>query len=122
MARLDKVLAHCQQEKGKVQGKYVLGAGSMLYRFGVTQDEYLRLLEIQGGGCAICGVQQERLCVDHDHVSGRVRGLLCGKCNRGIGLLGDSVSAMHSASEYLKSPPASCLSTHWDEWSGPVWC
>jgi recombination endonuclease VII len=63
-----------------------------LRRFGLTPDQYARTLARQGGTCAICGVSPKarRLSVDHDHQSkrkpsrlhGRLRGLLCHRCNR----------------------------------------
>lgn len=53
---------------------------------GVSDDEYARLLASQGGGCAICGARPKtrRLHADHDHATGRVRGLLCHRCNRNL--------------------------------------
>ena len=55
-------------------------------QLGVTDAEYDRLLAAQGGGCAICGnpPKTRRLHVDHDHKTGRVRGLLCHRCNRAL--------------------------------------
>jgi Autographiviridae endonuclease VII len=55
-------------------------------QLGVTDDEYALLLEVQGGGCAICGAKPKtrRLHVDHDHKTGKVRGLLCHRCNRAL--------------------------------------
>jgi len=55
-------------------------------QLGVTDAEYARLLEAQGGGCAICGnpPKTRRLHVDHDHRTGQVRGLLCHRCNRAL--------------------------------------
>lgn len=53
---------------------------------GVTDAEYQALLTLQGGGCAICHrpPKTRRLHVDHDHATGRVRGLLCHRCNRNL--------------------------------------
>ena len=60
---------------------------------GVSDDEYNRLLEAQGGGCALCGELPKRtrkdgtpykLHVDHNHRTGRIRGLLCFRCNRAL--------------------------------------
>jgi Recombination endonuclease VII len=55
-------------------------------QLGVSDDEYARMLAAQNGGCAICGSppKTRRLHVDHDHASGKVRGLLCHRCNRAL--------------------------------------
>ena len=55
-------------------------------QLGVTDEDYARMLDAQGGGCAICGnpPRSRRLHVDHDHRTGKVRGLLCFRCNRGL--------------------------------------
>lgn len=63
-----------------------------LKRYGITQDDYDRMFHDQGGVCAICQRPEKRidprwnvnrrLAVDHDHVTGAVRGLLCGNCNQ----------------------------------------
>ncbi len=80
--------------------------------YGITVEEYDALLARQGGVCAICGQgepnahgrtgKQFKLSVDHCHDSGRIRGLLCQKCNRAIGLLGDDVNLLHKAIDYLE--------------------
>lgn len=54
-----------------------------------------------GKSCAICG-SKVRLVVDHCHKTGRIRGVLCAKCNSAIGLLGDDTERLASAIEYLK--------------------
>lgn len=55
-------------------------------RTGITEADYNAMLAAQGGGCAICGnpPKTRRLHVDHDHKTGRVRGLLCFRCNRAL--------------------------------------
>lgn len=68
--------------------------------YGLTTEGYDKLLEDSGGQCAICGKAAE-LVVDHDHVSGKVRGLLCRKCNVAIGSLGDSPETLRRAFAYL---------------------
>lgn len=77
---------------------------------GCTLEKYKELLDRQNGCCAVCnkpfghtsckGVRA-RLAVDHDHKTGRIRGLLCGKCNRAIGWFGDSVELLQAAIRYL---------------------
>ena len=59
-------------------------------RYGIGTDEYDALYEKQGGRCAFCGGTSNgrgRLAVDHDHATGRVRGLLCFTCNTALGRL-----------------------------------
>jgi hypothetical protein len=55
-------------------------------QLGVSDEDYAAMLEAQGGGCAICGAKPKtrRLHVDHDHATGKVRGLLCHRCNRAL--------------------------------------
>lgn len=65
--------------------------GQLLKRYGLTIEDYNRILEEQNSRCGICGrtdsgrKTSKRLCVDHDHETKRVRGLLCNNCNLGIG-------------------------------------
>jgi hypothetical protein len=79
--------------------------------FGITLQDYLDLKSKQGRRCAICGEHEtmkhhrgvvNQLSVDHDHVTGVVRGLLCQQCNRALGLLKDSIDVLLKAAEYLK--------------------
>jgi len=73
--------------------------------FGISSKEYNRLFLEQNGCCAICSIPQAdlklSLAVDHDHTINRVRGLLCGNCNRGLGMFQDATSLLLKASEYL---------------------
>lgn len=72
-------------------------------RYGLGLDAYDALLQSQKGVCKICGGTNKlnRLSVDHDHVTGRIRGLLCIKCNLGIGNFKDSKELLLKAVEYL---------------------
>lgn len=74
-------------------------------RFGLTGDELSALRVAQNDACAICG-DVTVLCIDHDHETGTVRGLLCGTCNSAIGLLKDSVAVMTKAAMYLQRTKA----------------
>jgi hypothetical protein len=85
--------------------------GYNLARYGITIADYDVMLAAQGGGCACCGAKAnrtgKRLFVDHDHDTGAVRGILCHKCNAGIGALGDSVDGVRRALQYLERVPSS---------------
>lgn len=74
--------------------------------YGITLLEFEILLELQGGGCALCGTTDQRGLgthhVDHDHETGKVRGILCHDCNTGIGSLGDDPARLRAAAEYLE--------------------
>lgn len=79
--------------------------------YGITAEEYELLLRAQGGVCAVCKKppRKRRLSVDHDHVTMRVRGLLCNYCNlRIIGKARDA-ELYRQAAEYLSNPPAEGL-------------
>ncbi len=73
--------------------------------YGLTKENYLLKINQQKNLCAICKGKQEGkiLCVDHDHKTGKVRGLLCNQCNVGLGNLKDDIQVLQSAIEYLKS-------------------
>ncbi len=75
-------------------------------KFGMLPGDYDKMLESQGGVCAICREtcsSGRRLAVDHCHETHKIRGLLCGNCNNGIGRLKHSEALLASAIEYLKS-------------------
>lgn len=74
--------------------------------FNITIEQYDALVLKQENRCAICGIHQSELAksfdVDHNHKTGKVRGLLCNKCNQGIGLLQDSLEIIHKVESYLE--------------------
>lgn len=72
--------------------------------YGITLEEYDRMLEGQDSRCAICRREpgpHRQFSVDHDHSTGRIRGILCHVCNTAIGLLGDSRCLALAAADYL---------------------
>ena len=82
----------------------------MLATYGITADEYWAIYEAQGGRCYICRRatgKAKKLAVDHDHLTGEVRGLLDLRCNRNVlGHSRDDVEFFKRAIEYLENPPA----------------
>ena len=72
----------------------------------LTPEQYDKMLASQGGVCAACKrkcAAKSRLGVDHDHATGIVRGLLCGKCNSALGLLGDSAERVQALADYIRT-------------------
>lgn len=75
------------------------------HEYGLDYNDYEKLVEAQHGVCKICEHEQPHgwnLAVDHDHTTGRIRGLLCNTCNRALGLFGDRPAIIDRASDYLK--------------------
>lgn len=76
------------------------------YKYGISLNDYNEILERQGFTCAICQVlysPKYKLDVDHNHVTGKVRGLLCRSCNLAIGQLKDSPIILSRAAAYLQT-------------------
>ena len=72
-------------------------------KYGMTEADYDAMFEKQDGRCAVCGDAAKNplaLRIDHDHATGRIRGLLCNACNLGLGLLGDSETTLKGAILY----------------------
>ena len=71
-------------------------------RYGLTTEDYRRMLMQQQGVCKICKRKSRAtLCVDHSHATGKVRGLLCHRCNTGLGLYDDDPRRLHEAAAYV---------------------
>ena len=84
---------------------------SLLRAYGISLEQYKELYRLQNGECAICLKKHDgydpkgnkrRLDVDHCHKTKRVRGLLCLKCNRSIGMMDDSPEILERAVRYLR--------------------
>lgn len=89
------------EERSKINTKLRLK-----YYYGLTVEEYLKLLKDQQNKCYICGALEgnpnKRLFVDHCHSSGKVRKLLCHHCNSGLGMFKDNPELLKKAADYLK--------------------
>jgi len=73
--------------------------------YGLTKEGYLEMFKSQNGVCAICcnPEKKKRLAVDHCHNTGKIRGLLCARCNTSIGRFNDDVELLQKAIDYLKT-------------------
>lgn len=92
--------------KSKPSYEMMARRSNLRQKFGMTLEDYDLMLQNQNFRCAICNIHHSelsrRMAVDHDHQTGRIRGLLCIECNRGIGALKDSVYLLEKAHEYLE--------------------
>ena len=92
---------------GKSKTREYYNESFMRTKYGLTSEKYNQMVENQGGVCAICKTKpnfnkwKKRFAIDHCHTTGRVRGLLCDACNRGIGMLKDDPSILENAIKYL---------------------
>jgi len=95
--------AYYHANKGKIREK------TLKAKYGITLSQYNMILSMQEFKCACCGKEDSggngSFNVDHDHDTGRIRGLLCQNCNAGIGQLGDTVEGILNAVRYLGESP-----------------
>jgi Recombination endonuclease VII len=76
-----------------------------LYKYGLSTQQYEHLIQKQRGLCAICEKLLNKPHIDHCHLTGRVRGLLCKDCNNALGLFREDVKIMRSAIDYIENCP-----------------
>ena len=77
----------------------------LIKRYGLSVAEYAAMLKSQNGACAICyGTHNNNhaLCIDHDHMTGKIRGLVCHDCNVALGMIGDDPEVARSIITYLE--------------------
>ena len=99
-----KLFAASTRYKQSTHGKLAAWTRYLQKAYLIDATTYMQLLELQNGRCAICKIKpdNQRLHIDHDHKTGKIRGLLCGKCNRAIGLLNESLELFDAARKYLE--------------------
>lgn len=88
----------------KASRKYInydIRRNKTLKKYGLDLESYNNIFDKQQGACKICG-DKINLCVDHDHKTGKIRGLLCNACNKGIGYMKDNPDILEKAILYLK--------------------
>ena len=97
--------------KNKIERNKAIRNWTLIRDFGITEKDYQTFFKNQNGVCAICGTKEsdlgnngkiKKLAVDHDHKTGKVRGLLCGRCNLMLGRLKDSINLLNCAIKYLQ--------------------
>lgn len=99
---LERLRAYDRERRERVREKNVL------QKYGITQEDFDRMMARQSGVCAICGRLNRDgrpLAVDHDHATEAVRGLLCDPCNLTLGYMQDRSDWLTRAAEYVTNPP-----------------
>lgn len=98
----DKIIATRRKWEGKNRER--IKGYKLKYKYGLTMQEFYNMIAEQGGTCSICKKPDWGAAgpiVDHDHKTGRVRGILCKNCNSMLGLSGDNKDNLMSAVHYL---------------------
>lgn len=93
--------AHINAYKRETYNPLTIKKYSLKRRYGLTWEQYCDMAHAQDYKCAICWEEPEILVVDHDHTTGKVRGLLCNGCNRAIGFVEESARVARSMADYL---------------------
>lgn len=95
--------AHIEAYRNKPENIEKQRSRQYKHFFGISLEQYNEMLQEQGGVCAICGTPPagEKLAVDHDHISGEIRGLLCKFCNTALGFVNDDIDILASMTSYL---------------------
>lgn len=94
------------------KAREILRRSRLRTKYGIELEDLVRMLDAQGWLCKVCDKQlamrtfdlrkSNVACVDHDHGTGKIRGILCSHCNRAIGLFGDSIAKLERAVSYLR--------------------
>jgi len=101
----DKVRAASERSNAKWRSSGKYRTWYLKRYYNLSTEEYEKLLEQQNNLCGICGKNLSEVspCVDHEHETGRVRGLLCRRCNSGIGHFSDDPELIRKAIVYVRS-------------------
>jgi hypothetical protein len=97
--RKDKLQSRCKVCQRQDRHKYYKPHSTIRLQLGLTQEEVDETVAV--GKCESCGRTDRRLCIDHNHKTNKVRGLLCHNCNTVLGLVGDNVSELSNLITYL---------------------
>jgi hypothetical protein len=100
--------SYAQKNEYRSKNKDVIADQNRWYKYGITGEDYKRMLSAQNFSCAICGTKEpagkgSTFHVDHCHVTKAVRGLLCHHCNTSLGGFKDSPVLLREAASYLES-------------------
>ena len=108
----DKAARHSYQKNNRERFAEKTRRKNLKFKFGITLEEYYDMLEKQNHRCGICGTKdnhvpgkrrEQNWSVDHCHETAKIRGLLCNRCNGGLGMLGDNVESIRKVLTYLET-------------------
>ncbi|KKM26565.1 hypothetical protein LCGC14_1583510 [marine sediment metagenome] len=107
----EKILSRNRKYRQSPEGGRRFKSSRMKAKYGISLDEVEALLEKQNGLCAICQQPEQetirgkykQLAIDHDHKTGRIRGLLCANCNQGLGRFEDDPARLLAAVQYIQT-------------------
>ena len=106
---IPKVCDSCSVQRHRLKQRQDRRRKGLWESYKLTLEQYKQMLDAVNGKCEICGMKQvgrgaakNQLAVDHNHTTGKIRGLLCTKCNTALGLMKDDVLLMQKAINYLK--------------------
>jgi Recombination endonuclease VII len=89
--------------KGRAYGKKYYPENYHRLKYGISREQFDQMIVAQGGLCQICEVELTRPHVDHDHFTGKIRGILCRYCNQALGFFRDSPQILRKAADYLEN-------------------
>lgn len=103
-----KVAKTASKHRTYLRSKNRIAAYNLNKKYGLSPEDLKKTHTQQNGCCAICGIKGEHgghkndsLCVDHDHDTGKIRALLCPRCNKALGLMDDSPPRLAIAADYI---------------------
>ena len=104
----EKIKERVNRRKSTEEGMNALKSSYLKHEYGITLKEYYETLNKQNGVCAICFGKEllsgkKYMAVDHNHSTGKVRGILCNRCNSGLGFFKDDIKLFYSAIKYIES-------------------
>lgn len=107
-SKVDGYSTRCKECDEDSQTREIRQNKALKFRYNITIKDYQDILVKQNNTCAICrsdqpGYKRKYFCVDHDHLSGKIRGLLCYACNLGLGKFKDNIEHLKSAIKYLEN-------------------
>jgi len=98
----------CQKESHRIKAANIKDYNKnrvLRKNYNSSLPEFNKILKNQGGVCAICGELKEKMCLDHNHETDEIRGILCVTCNSGLGQFYDNPDYLTSAAGYLRKGP-----------------